>query len=190
MVSLGVAAPAANAAPTGKLDAELASLWSKVLETPADQNPFGAGGPESGCWRLDGVVAPFGPSGIPACTVKTGTKIFVAASSNECSTPFEHPELTTEAQLGQCAREGDAQQAPSVSIDARRVRVSESRTKLVKVELPDGNLIGAPAGARGKFVAHGWVALLNPLAPGTHTITIVNGGTTITTKIVVRPGGH
>ena len=39
-------------------------------------------------------------------------------------------------------------------------------------------------------MGHGWVVLLHPLTPGTHTIVIVGGIVpgTVTTKIVVKPG--
>jgi hypothetical protein len=46
-----------------------------------------------------------------------------------------------------------------------------------------------PAGTTGLSVAHGWVTLLNPLTPGTHTIVIIGGLVpTVTTTIVVKPG--
>jgi len=46
-----------------------------------------------------------------------------------------------------------------------------------------------PAGTTGLSVAHGWVTLLNPLTPGTHTIVIIGGHVpTVTTTIVVKPG--
>jgi hypothetical protein len=60
--------------------------------------PFGTGGAAFGCWNLDGgTVAPFGPIAVDSCTVKPGTKIFVAASSFECSTIEGNG--TTEAEL-------------------------------------------------------------------------------------------
>jgi len=37
-------------------------------------------------------------------------------------------------------------------------------------------------------IAAGWVALLHPLTPGTHTIVIRVGASTIMTTIVVEPG--
>ena len=54
----------------------------------------------------------FGPAGAESCTVKPGTKIFVAAASFECST-FEG-NGTTEDELRTCARTKDAQAAPAV----------------------------------------------------------------------------
>jgi hypothetical protein len=184
-VTLGLAAPAASAATAAKLNANLAALWTTVLQTPSAQNAFGSGGAAFQCWNLGGTVAPFGPSGVPSCTVKSGTKIFVAASSVECST-FEG-NGTTEAELQACAEQNDAQTAPSVTLDDGSVPVTEAETGLLNIVLPADNIFSLPAGA-GLSFGHGWVALLNPLIPGTHTITIVNGTTTITTKITVTPG--
>ena len=186
--ALGLAAPAASAVTANKLDANLAALWTTVLETPDTQNSFGAGGAAFGCWNLGGgTVAPFGPSGIESCTVKPGTKIFVAASSFECST-FEG-NGTTEAELRACAEKVDVQTAPSVTVDGHSVPVTERETPLLHIVLPADNIFGQPAGTTGLSVGHGWVALLHPLTPGTHTIVIHRAGfPDITTTIIVKPG--
>jgi hypothetical protein len=184
-VTLGVVAPSADAVPK-KLTANLSALWTTVLETPSAQNPFGTGGPAFACLDLGGTVAPFGPEGVEACTVKPGTKIFVAASSVECST-FEGIE-GTDAMLRACARQTDAQVAPMVTLDDAPVRVTEVETGLLNIVLPENNLFGLEAGTEGLSVGHGWVALLHPLRPGTHTIVIHTGESTITTTINVSPG--
>jgi hypothetical protein len=153
-----------------------------VLETPSAQNSFGDGGTAFGCFNLGGTIAPFGPAGIPSCTVKSGTKILVAASSVECST-FEG-NGTTEPVLRSCARAGDVQVAPPVTVDGQSVPVTEAETQLLSIVLPEGNIFQLPAGSQGLSVGHGWVALLHPLTPGTHTIVLP----TITTTITVTPG--
>jgi len=182
-VTLGLTVPAVSAAPAPtKIDADLTALWTKVLETPSAQNSFGSGGAAFACWNLGGAVAPFGPSGVPSCTVKPGTKILVVASSNECST-FEEPNLTTEAELRACAEQADVQTAPSVTVDGHSVPVKEVETRLMNIVLPADNLFGLPAGTTGLSVGHGWVVHLNPLTPGTHTIV----GATFTTAIIVKP---
>ena len=100
-VALCLGAPTAGAVPAKKLDNNLAAMWTTILETPSAQNPFGTGG---GCFDLGGTVAPFGPDGFNGtCTVKPGTKIFVAASAVECST-FEGTG-TTEDELRDVCRE-------------------------------------------------------------------------------------
>lgn len=186
-VALCVAAPAASAVPPKKLAANLGALWTTVLETPSAQNPFGTGGDAFACIDLGGTVAPFAPDGVDSCTVKPGTKIFVAASSVECST-FEG-QGTTEAELRACARESD-QVEPTITVDGKFVPVIEVETRLLNIVLPADNLFDLPPGTQGLSVGHGWVTLLHPLTPGTHTI-VLNPGTpnSITTTIVVQPGG-
>jgi len=187
-IALFAAAPAASAVPSKKLDDYLAALWTTVLETPDDQNPFGTGGPAFACLDLGGTVAPFAPGGAESCTVKPGTKVFIAASSVECST-FEG-NGATEAELRACARLGDVKVAPTVTVDGRSVLVAEVETPLLNIVLPADNVFGQPAGTQGLSVGHGWVALLHPLTPGIHTIVIaIADSTPITTTIVVKPGG-
>jgi hypothetical protein len=62
--------------------------------------------------------------------------------------------------------------------------VTEAETGLLNIVLPADNIFGLPAGATGLSFGHGWVSLLNPLTPGTHTIV----GPTFTTTIIVTPG--
>jgi hypothetical protein len=188
VVTLGLAAPAASAAPAPvKLDADLAALWTTVLETPSAQNSFGTGGAAFGCWNLGGTVSPFGPSGIDSCTVKPGTKILVAASSAECSTIEGNG--TTEAELRACAEHSDVPTAPSVTVDGHAVPVKEVETRLMNIVLPANNIFGRPAGTTGLSVGHGWVAHLDPLTPGTHTIVGSAPTFTFATKIIVGSGG-
>jgi hypothetical protein len=186
--TLCVAAPAASAVPNNKLDDNLAAMWTTLLETPFAQSPFGGGDPASACTDLGGTVAPFGPGGAESCTVKPGTKIFVAASSFECST-FEG-QGTTESELRDCAREVDVQVAPIVTVDGASVPVAEVETQLLNIVLPADNLFEQPEGTQGLSVGHGWVTLLHPLTPGTHTIVLEfdDPADTITTTIIVQPG--
>jgi hypothetical protein len=192
-IALFAAAPTASAVPSKKRDNYLAALWTTVLETPSAQNSFGTGGPAFACFDLGGTVAPFAPKGAESCTVKPGTKVFIAASSFECSTVETPPSFgRNEAELRACARANDAQVAPTVSVDGKSVPVAEVETPLLNIVLPADNILGLPAGTQGLSVGHGWVALLHPLTPGTHTIVISHlptPPTTITTTIVVKPGG-
>jgi hypothetical protein len=189
VASLGIVfaqVASASATTTAKLESNLAALWTTVLETPSAQNSFGTGGPAFGCWDLGGTVAAFGPEGVESCTVKPGTKIFVVGSSVECST-FEG---TSEPELRTCASESDVQDEPTVTLDGRSVPLTDVVTPLLDIVLPADNVFALPAGTGGLSVGHGWVALLHPLPPGTHTIVI--GGsvvpTTTTTTIEVTPG--
>ena len=92
---------------------------------------------------------------------------------------------TSEAELRTCTRAGDAPVAPTISVDGRAVRATEVETSLLEIVLPADNIFGPSAGTEGLSVAHGWVTLLHPLTPGSHTIVI---GGRITTTIVVTRG--
>ena len=128
------------------------------------------------------------------CTVKPGTKIFVAASAVECSTFEENG--TTEQELRECAQKALKVQdqqlgVPTVEVDRKSVPVTQVETPLLDIDLPADNILGpppVPAGP-GLSVGRGWVALLHPLTPGPHEIHIVIPNVSdITTKIVVQPG--
>jgi hypothetical protein len=175
-------APIASASPAKTLDNNLAALWTTVFETPSAHNSFGTGGSAFACWNLGRTVSPFDPVHVDSCTVTTGRKVFVIGSSFECST-FEG-NGTTEADLRTCARNMDVQVAPPIRVDGHAVTVAEAETPLLEIVLPADNIFGLPAGTKGLSVAHGWVTLLQPLTPGTHTIDI---GGSITT-IVVETG--
>jgi hypothetical protein len=185
-VALCLGAPTAGADAAKKLDNNLAALWTTILQTPDAENPFGTGGAAFACVDLGGTVAPFAPGGVESCTVKPGTKIFVTASSVECST-FEG-NGTTEAELRTCAREGDVKVTPTVTVDDKSVPVTEAETPLLNITLPADNIFGQLAGKQGLSVGHGWVTLLHPLTPGTHTIKIHTATSDITTEIIVKPG--
>jgi hypothetical protein len=189
-VTFCLIAPSASAAPTGLL---LGDLWTTVLETPGAENPFVTG--EAACVDLRGnTVAPFTPAGFPqdsTCTVRRGTKIFVAGSTYECSSfvPEDHVGFgTTEAELRKCAHQTDAQVAPKVTVDGRSVTSTAVETRLLRIHLPKDNVFGVTgADRRGRSVAHAWVVLLKRLARGTHTIEIaIDAETTITTTIIVK----
>lgn len=197
VVALGVAAPPVASVPKHKLGGILGALWETVLETPTPQNPFAGGDP---CVDLGGVVAPFAPPGTLSltCTVKPGTKLFITAWSSECSTVEPPPFFgRNEAELRACARAADAGiTRHEITLDGRPVPVSEVESGLLTIDLPADNILGVPA-QRAFSVAHGWVALLHPLTPGTHEIVLDVEGTDVfgmpvdftnTTTIIVKPG--
>ena len=198
VLALGVTAAPAVSAPDHKLGAILGQAWQTVLETPPADNPFTGGDP---CVQLDkNLVAPFAPLGTTelSCTVKPGTRIFVAAESSECSNVELPPFFgEDEVQLRECARDADAGfDVPVVTVDGRQVTVREVESGLLQLDLPAENILGAPEGP-ALSVAHGWAALVGPLTPGTHEITIQVVGTDVfgnavdftnTTTIIVSPG--
>jgi hypothetical protein len=181
-VTFCLVAPSAGAATTSPLGGTLGDLWTTVLQTPTPQNPFAGG---DTCVVLEGkIVAPFGPSGADSCTVKRGTKIFVAAWTTECST-FEG-NGTTEAELRACALAADAGKVVTLTVDGQPVPVTEVQTGLLRIHLPQDNIFGLKgADRKGLSVGHGWVVLL-ALAPGTHTIEGTVNGVVTTTTIIVQ----
>ena len=73
--------------------------------------------------------------------------------------------------------------------DGKPVKVSEVVVPSLNIVLPDGNLFGEPPETPGLSAAHGWVILLHPLPPGTHTIEIDSSIFGLsTTTITVEPG--
>ena len=169
-VTFCLVVPSASAAPTG-LGGTLGALWTKVLETPTPDNVFGGGG--SQCVVLGGkIVAPFG-GGSFTCTVKAGTRIFIAAWTTECSTfagDCGGPG-SNEAQLRAAAEAADAGVTVTVTINDQPVPLSSVETGLLTIHLPHDNIFGAKGAQRnGLSVAHGFVYLTDPLAAGTYVI--------------------
>jgi len=188
-VVLSVIPAAATAGSRHRNTAYLGAMWTKIFETPSPQNPFGGGDAASACIQLDEhTVAPFAPKPVPSCTVSAGTRIFEVAYSWECST-IENNGITYQQLLG-CARANDVQVPPTVSVDGRPVSVSAVETGPLFVVLPPNNIFDSPAGTSGMSVAHGWVTLLRPLRPGTHTIAFSSTKASGTTTIVVTHEGN
>jgi hypothetical protein len=58
----------------------------------------------------------------------------------------------------------------------------------VTAKLPDPNVLGVPA-QRTTLVAAAWVAMIRPLAPGTHTIRVElvhTDGTSDVSEVIVK----
>ncbi len=168
-VTFCLVAPSASAQTS--LGGTLGDLWTTTLETPTPQNPFGSGGPL--CVVVGGkIVAPFG-GGSFTCTVKAGTRIFIAAWTTECSTfagDCGGPG-SNEAQLRAAAEAADAGITATVTINGQPVPLSSVETGLLTIHLPQDNIFGLQGAERnGLSVAHGFVYLTDPLAPGTYVI--------------------
>jgi hypothetical protein len=134
-----------NATGAPSNSSNLARLWTTVFQTPSDQNPFGTGDAQSACISLaKQAIAPFAPAGVTSCSVAAGTSIFVTASSVECST-FEG-NGNTKAELRSCAIAGDAQTAPTVTVDGAPVTVGGTESGLMRIVLPTNNIFGLPSG--------------------------------------------
>jgi hypothetical protein len=205
-VSVVVASPVAHAAPPrdGKLvpaAKRLAGLTGGqligeetrlLLELPAAENPLtgagescfpaGHGGDVLILWTRPESQAP------AECTVKPGTSVFLFSVFVFCD-PVEPPPFFAvgeEAQR-QCAVEG-LLTLPQLEFDAILVTVDGGAPTDIGTErflavspqgtaqLPEGNILGVDP-QETTFVTAGYVAMLRPLPPGEHTITVeVVGG--------------
>ena len=175
-----------------------------LLEIPAVDNPlFGAG---ESCFpaghRGKVLIVWTRPANQPPaeCTVKPGTSVFLFGGWVFCD-PLELPPFFAVGEKAQrrCALKGVRTlldfDAILVTVDRRRpVDIGRERFLAVSpqgtAQLPEGNVLGV-APQEMTFVTAGYVAMIRPLRPGRHTITveIVGGdfeGTTSATVDVVR----
>ncbi len=168
-MALVLAAPA-GATSEGRLAKDLAGFWTFVLQTPAPQNPFTTD--NNRCLELgrDSVapLLPFAPAST-TCIVRPGTRVFIGEGSAECSTAEPPPfHGGNETQLRECVRRALAGVTEhTLVVDDRVVPVHEVETRVLSVNIPPDNILGVPA-QHALSVAGGLVALLPPMAPGTH----------------------
>ena len=111
--------------------------------------------------------------------------MFVSAYSSECSTIEPPPYFgRNEAELRECALAADAGYTEvTLTVDGKPVRLREVVSGLIAADLPRDNIFSV-APQRVQSVAHGWVALLHPLPPGSHTLVIHYEGTDVFGNIV------
>ena len=171
----------------------------QVLELPLDVNPAAGADNCLFAGHQEKVLLLWTrrePDPLPVCDVKPGTPLFFYALGGECSSVEEEPFFgATEEAQRQCmldflastpfdAIEVRVDGGPPVNIGRDRyLAVSEQGT----VDLPDPNVLAVPGG-QATFVAAGYVALVRPLPPGSHTITvtIVGGPFRGTNRAVVN----
>jgi hypothetical protein len=178
----------------------LGEEFRQILELPPDANPLlGNGDNCLSTGREDKVLilwttpAPADPS---VCNVKPGTPVFFSSLFAECSTVEPPPFFgVTEEEQRQCALDflqTTPFEAILVSIDGGPpvdigldsfLAISGQGT----LELSDSNIFGVPE-QQATFVAAGYSALVRPLPPGSHTITvtIVGGPLAGTNRAVVN----
>ena len=182
----------------------LGEEWRQLLELPPDANPLlGNGDKCLSTGHKDKVLilwttpAPADPT---VCNVRPGTPVFFFTTGGECSSVEDPPFFGgTEEEQRQCvldflqATPFDAivvsiDGGPPVNIGLESfLAISEQGT----VELPDPNILGVPE-EQATFVAGAYSALVRPLPPGSHTITVtIDGGVfagTFRAVINVVPG--
>jgi hypothetical protein len=166
----------------------------QLFELPTDQNPFNNAG--ESCFAAGTnndvlILWTRPPDQAPAqCTVRPGTPVFLFAFQNECSNvedpPFDGGE--TEAGQRECAETGldeyaAGQRPPVPAIEEILVSIDggeptdifsdryRAGSPQMTANLPEDNIFGVDAQAM-TFVAAAWVAMIPPLPPGTHTISV------------------
>jgi hypothetical protein len=158
----------------------------QVLELPLDVNP--AAGADNCLFAghkkkvlLLWTRRPTAGETVPVCNVKPGTPVFFYGLGGECS-DVEPPPFygATEQEQRRCMLDFLRQTpfrailvridgGPPVNIGRRRfLTVSEQGT----VHLPHPNILGVRGNREATFVAAGYVALVRPLPPGSHRITV------------------
>jgi hypothetical protein len=179
-------APAAGAMPQkspfakgNRSAALLGEWWQTVLEIPVSENPLtGNGDP---CLFLSRhVLAPaLVPGGEISCTVGKNTSILPLGFGTECSDAEDPPFFGADHKARRaCAIAADnGLTVNEVSIDGTTYDISAYRVQSPdrKVRLPEDDLFGLDATSM-RFTADGWAALIEPLAPGHHVITVRSAG--------------
>ena len=213
-----VAYPVAHSAPAG--DGQLVPAAKRLagltggqligeetrllLELPAAENPL-AGAGES-CFPTGHrgkvlIVWTRPEDEAPECVVKPGTSVFLFGAIWVCDEVEPPPSFAVgEKAQRRCAIEGLQTllgfDAILVTVDGHRpVDIARNRFLAVSpqgtAQLPEGNILGV-APQETTFVAAGYVAMLRPLRPGKHTITVeVVGGPlagTTSATVNVMPG--
>jgi hypothetical protein len=131
------------------------------------------------------------------CTVKPGTPIFFSSLFAECSNVEAPPFFGKNEQAQRKCALDDLAEAPfdaiQVTIDsATQVNIGLKRYLAVSrqqtVCLPEPNILGVAGNRQATFVVAAYSALLRPLPPGTHTIsvTIVGGQFAGTNRAIVN----
>ena len=172
----------------------------QVLELPLDVNPAAGADNCLSAGHKKKVLLLWtrrAPEEEPVCNVKPGTPVFFYGLGGDCSDVESDPFFgATEEEQRQCMLDflrPTPFDAILVSIDGgppvnigldNFLAVSEQGT----VDLPDPNILGVPGNQSATFVAAGYVALVRPLRPGTHriTVTIVGGPFAGTNSAVVN----
>jgi hypothetical protein len=166
--------------------------WSIVLGTPFDEtHPLNT----HGCVLVGKAAIDFGGD----CRVPAGTPIVEMLFSNECSDLEDPPfHADTPAEAAACGFAG------RTIVQALDLRVDGGPTlhllddafgafmPYTTVQLPDNNVYGFPAGPMS-FGGYGYVALVNPLPVGQHTIDFHPEGEgappDVHTDVTVTPNG-
>ncbi len=196
-LTLSIASPAAahhQPSPFVKGNAGaflLGDWWALVLSTPVPVNP--AAGNADRCIRLGHhVLAPaLIQDGEISCTADRRTFVLPLGLSTECSDAEEPPFFgaTPRARRACAIAADDGITTNQVGIDGRVYDINRYRVQSPdrKVRLPEDDIFGLDARSM-RFTADGWAALIEPLRPGHHVITVRSAGKTFDGNPIVSTG--
>ena len=168
-------------APGNRSASLLGDWWAVVLSTPVPVNPAAGNGDR--CLELGHhVLAPvLIQDGEISCTVGKNTSILPLGLSTECSDVEEPPFFGADHKARRaCAiAADDGITTNQVGIDGHVYDIGRYRVQNPdrKVRLPEDDIFGLDASSM-RFTADGWAALIDPLPPGDHVITVRSAGTT------------
>ena len=154
-----------------------AKWWQWLLSIPVPENPaFDTTGEDCGVGQSGSVWFLAGTTGGKnvrtwTCSLRSGHSI--PPLNSECSTA-EFPDLTTEVELRECAKNfQDQLQQIEFVLDGTLFEGSDIpriKSSLFNVTFPEDNVFGAPTGPTQAVSDGNWV-FLKPLPVGEHVIT-------------------
>jgi hypothetical protein len=153
-----------------------AKEWQALFAIPAEQNPLlGHLWPTCYLERIKnvGVGVAYGPSGSSECEMPTGMMLYVPVLGSECSS-IEEPTIGgSEEELRACVLNlvPDNLNATIDGIDVQNIEDYTALTPLFQFDLPEDNILGAPAGTYDS-IGYSTGFLLAPLSRGEHTIHV------------------
>jgi hypothetical protein len=152
-----------------------ADWWSWLLTAPAEASPMLVGG----CSARESAPVVFVPQTFFGnalefeCAVSHDRWLLVGGAGVECDSITGGGE--TEEELSACVEEGRASFSHvSITVDGEPVPALGEHwvtSPMYELEIPEGNLFGLPGGTTNA-VAGGWFVMIEPLAPGSHTIVV------------------
>jgi hypothetical protein len=180
-----------------------AAWWQWAFSLPANGHPLfdetgadASAGQSGNVWFLGGVFNATG-SAVREIEIPAGTALLFPIINAECSTVESDPWFgSNESELRECV-EGHISSYSNLSLEIDGESVSNLDqfnviSPLVSMNLPEGNILGVPAGPV-QFVSGGIYVLIPPLSVGEHTIhftgfsDVDNFGVDITYNVSVAP---
>lgn len=166
-----------NSKPHGKSYSQWAAAWWQwAFSIPADVNPLldstgenSAEGQEGRVWFLAGN---FGGTTVREISVPKGKALFFPIFNQPWVQFPEDPPFTI-PELRAILRPGTDNAVLSCEIDGQAVQNLASyreESAVFTTTVPEGNVLGVPAGNYEPCVDNGYYLMLNPLTPGQHAI--------------------